>query len=521
MNIQGIIDNLFSIQTILALLVGVVGGMIIGALPGLGSTMGIAILIPVTYSMEPAPSIIMLTAIYTCATYGGSISAILLHTPGTVASAATAADGYAMTLRGEGLKAIGVSTISSGLGGFFSAVMLLFLAPPLARASLAFSSAEIFFITLFGLTIIGSLSADAPAKGWASGVLGLCVAMIGYDVSYGVARYTYHITALESGIQTVPALIGLFSISQVMIQAETIKARREHKEEDGEAQVQRALAGMKGSFWPTRQEFLAMIPNIIRSGIIGLCVGILPGAGGDIGSWVSYNEAKRFSKDKDSFGKGNFQGVCASETANNAVTGGSLVPLLTLGIPGSSAAAVILGGLTIHGLIPGHALFTTQGNITYSIIIGFAIANLLMVVIGVFAAKYVVKVTNVPNDVLAPIIVVLSVIGTYAINLSMIDVYVMAVLGLLGYFMRKFDIPTAPMVLGLILGSMAENALNRSISMAKGVNVLIYFSRRPICIVFFILIIISGFAPAMMKRLEKKVVGTGREEANVDMSSDD
>ncbi len=520
MNIAGILANLFTVQTLLAMLVGVLGGMIIGALPGLGSTMGIALLIPVTYTMEPAASIIMLTAVYTCATYGGSISAILLHTPGTVASAATAADGYAMTLKGQGLKAIGVSTISSGLGGFFSAIMLLFLAPPLAKASLAFSSAEIFFITIFGLTIIGSLSADAPAKGWASGVLGLCIAMIGYDVSYGVARYTYHITALESGIQTVPALIGLFSISQVMMQAETIKNKREHKD-DGDEQVKKALAGMQGSFWPTRQEFFSMIPNIIRSGLIGLGVGILPGAGGDIGSWVSYNEAKRFSKDKESFGKGNYQGICASETANNAVTGGALIPLLTLGIPGSSASAVILGGLTIHGLIPGHALFTTQGDITYSIILGFGIANLLMVIVGVFAAKYVVKVTNVPNEVLAPIIVVLSVIGTYAINMSMIDVYVMAVLGFLGYFMRKFGIPTAPMVLGLILGSMAENSLNRSISLAKGVPVIQYFAGRPICIVFFILIIVSGFMPALMKQLEKKVVGKGREEANIGNASDD
>lgn len=509
---EQLLHNLFSMQSIIALLVGVVGGIVIGALPGLGATMGIALLIPFTFGMEPAAAIIMLVALYTSALYGGSITAILLHTPGTPASAATALDGYALTKQGKGLQAVGISTVASMIGGTLSGVALLFLAPPLAVISLKFNAPEYFLIAIFGLTIIGSLAGDNMVKGIISGLIGMCISFIGYDTVFGVARYTYGVTALESGVQLVPALIGLFSISQVLIQAEGIRAMRKG------ARVE-PIPDLTGSPIPPIRETLKQIPNLIRSSIIGIIVGIMPGAGGDIGGWMGYNEAKRFSKNKELFGKGAREGIWASEAANNAVTGGSLVPLLTLGIPGSSAAAVILGALMIHGMTPGYALFSKQGDITYAIIIGFMIANILMGIIGLLIAKSVARVSGISTAILAPIIVVLSVVGAYAINMSFVDVVTMAVFGILGYLMRKTGFATAPITLAIILGAMAERNFHRAIVMSKGVNVFLYYLTRPICLVLIALIIISLLAPFFVNKLNKKipsVASTGADENSDD-----
>lgn len=506
------LQHLLSVQTLIGLIIGVGGGMAIGALPGLGATMGIAILIPVTYSMDPVPALIMLTALYTSAIYGGSITAILLHTPGTPASAATAMDVYQLTMKGQGLRAIGMSTVGSMIGGTISGIALLLIAPPLAWFSLQFNAPEYFLLAIFGLTIIGSLAADNLLKGLISGIFGLCLALVGYDVMNGIPRFHYGITALQTGIQTVPALIGLFSLSQVMIQAETIGKGGSGVKETAE---------LKGQFLPTLAEMKMLIPNYIRSAILGIVVGILPGAGGDIGSWVGYNEAKRASKHKEEFGKGSIEGICASETANNAVTGGALIPLMTLGIPGSSAAAVLLGGMMIHGMTPGSALFTEKGDMTYSIIFGFILANLLMGVLGMLVAKYIVKVVKVPYGILAPIIVVLSVVGAYAINISFVDCCIMAIFGFLGYYMRKFDFPTAPVVLGLLLGSMAEQGLLRSFIMAKDTPILMYYLTRPICIVLIALIIVGVLAPQIGNIINKKMGKPDVAATGADENSDD
>jgi putative tricarboxylic transport membrane protein len=494
-----ILQTFLTLQSLIALMVGVLGGMLIGALPGLGATMGVALLIPITYGMEPTAALIMLTSIYTSAIYGGSITAILIHTPGTPASAATAADGYALTLQGKGLEALGASTICSMIGGTISAIALMTIAPPLAGFSLRFSAAEYFLIAIFGLTIIGSLAGDNMLKGLLSGIFGLALGLIGYDVSFGVARFTYRITALESGIQLVPALIGMFSISQVMIQAEKIGEIKK---------IADTRSMMQGKFFPSWKGFAGWIPNIIRSSIIGVIVGILPGAGGDIGSWVSYNEAKRFSKHPEKFGKGATEGVVASETANNAVTGGALIPLLTLGIPGSGTAAVLLGGLMLQGLAPGHSLFSHYAGITYSILLGFLVANILMGLVGMLIAKYVAKVANVDIGILAPVIVILSIVGAYAINMSVLDVSIMVIFGFIGYWMRKFGFATAPVILGIILGPMAENGFVRAQMMAKGQNMFIYYLSRPVCVVLIVLIIIGLLMPLFMSRLQKRIAAS-------------
>lgn len=492
-----VFHNLFCFQSILGLFIGTFGGIIIGALPGLGSTMGIAILIPVTFTMEPTGALIMLTSLYTASMYGGSISAILLHTPGTPASAATAMDGYELTKQGKGLQAIGITTTASMFGGTISAIFLLLIAPPLAKMSLRFNAPENFFIAIFGLTIIGSLSSDNMSKGLLSGCLGLSLSCIGIDPVIGLSRFTYGQTALESGISMVPALIGLFSFSQVMIQAERMdKIRRGEKTDIPD--------NLSGKVVPPLVEVMQQIPNIIRSAVIGVFVGILPGAGGDIGSWVGYNEAKRFSKDKAKFGKGSKEAIWASEAANNAVTGGALIPLLTLGIPGSSATAVLLGGLLLQGLQPGHALFSSQADITYAIIIGFMISNILMGVVGFLTAKHLVKVAKISTAVLAPIIIVFSVIGSYAISTNFFDVVIMLIFGVIGYFMRKAKFPTAPVVLGIILGPLAEQGYLRSLAMAKGLSFFSFFIRRPICLVLITLILLSLLAPIFVSLMHKK-----------------
>lgn len=494
-----VLKMFFTVQTIMALLIGTVGGMVIGALPGLSATMAIALLIPVTFGMEPVAGLVMLSAIYTSAVFGGSISAILLHTPGTPASAATAMDGYALTKEGKGLKALGISTISSMIGGTISALALLFLAPPLALVSLKFNAPEYFLIAIFGLTIIGSLAGESLVKGLASGVLGLMIGLVGMDIMHGYPRYTFGFITLESGIALVPAMIGLFSISQVLIQAEKIKNAK-----NNEVKESTDINLLQGSLLPSWAEFKTILPTIMRSSVIGVLVGILPGAGGDIGSWVSYNEAKRFSKNPEKFGKGSIEGIAASESANNAVTGGSLIPLLTLGIPGSATAAVLLGGLLIQGLVPGHQLFSAYAGITYAVMFGFLLANILMGVIGLLIAKHIVKVSTVPIGILSAVIVVLSIVGSYAINNNVFDIYVMAAFGLIGYFMRKTGFHPAPVVLAIILGPLAERSFKQSVVMSKG-NLLTYFLGRPICIVLMLLIVLALFAPVIMNYAQKKI----------------
>lgn len=487
-----VLANLLTFQVLAAITLGVVGGIVIGALPGLSGTMGVALLIPVTFGLEPVAGLAMLASIYTAATYGGSISAILINTPGTPAGAATALDGYQMTRNGEGAKALGVSAIASMVGGTISALVLLFVVPPLSRITLAFSAPEFFLIAVFGLTIIGSLASGSVIKGLAAGALGLLVATVGIDTLTGLPRFTFGTTPLQSGIELVPALVGLFALSQVMILAEA--------SDPGESQI---VGTLQGRVLPTLQEFKRIIITIVQSSGIGVFVGMLPGAGGDIGSWVGLNEAKRFSRDKEKFGKGCVEGVAAPESANNAVTGGALIPLLTLGIPGSSVTAVLLGGLLIQGLRPGRELFTTQADITYAVILGFLLANILMGIIAIAGARLFVKITTVPQNVLSPIIVALCIVGAYAINNSITDVWVMIVFGLIGYLLRKMGFPPAPVVLGLILGPIAEEGLRQSISLAQG-DVLGYYLSRPISIVLIVLILLAIFSPLLIRYLKSR-----------------
>lgn len=486
---QQVLTNLISIESLMALVLGVVGGMIIGALPGLNATMAISLLIPITYSMAPHAAFIMMMAVYTSAFYGGSLTAILIHTPGTPSSAATAGDGYALTKKGRGLEAMGMSTGASMFGGAVSGVALLTLAPLLGKISLMFSAPEYFLIVILGLSIIGGLGGGSMIKGFLMGCFGLFLGTIGTDGLTGQLRFTFGIDGLYAGISTVPALIGLFSISQALVLSE--------KYLDFKNGVHRTLDdnSMKGKFLPSFKEMLRLGPNFIRSAIIGVVVGILPGAGGDIGAWFAYSQAKKASKHPEEFGDGSLEAICASETANNAVTGGSIIPLITLGIPGSTVAAVLLGALILHGLTPGQSMFTKNITTTYTIIIGFILANIMMGLIGIVICRQVVKITKVSDAILIPVIVVLSTIGSYSINNRFSDVYLMLIFGLIGYLCRKLDLPTAPIILGMLLEATGESGFKNAILMSKGQPVILYYLQRPASLVLLVLIFLTVVVP--------------------------
>ena len=491
-----VFSNFFSLESLIALVVGVVGGMVIGALPGLNATMAISLLIPITYTMSPYAAFIMMMAVYTSAFYGGSLTAILIHTPGTPSSAATAADGYALTQKGRGLEAMGMSTVASMIGGALSGVALLTLAHLLGKVTLLFSAPEYFLIVILGLSIIGGLGGGSAVKGYLMGVFGLILGTIGTDTITGQLRFTFGNMGLYSGISTVPALIGLFSISQAMVLCEQHAAfkRGEHRTVDESA--------LHGKFLPSAKEMIFHLPNFIRSAIIGIVVGILPGAGGDIGAWFAYGQAKKASKHPEEFGNGSIEAICASETANNAVTGGSIIPLITLGIPGSTVAAVLLGALIMHGLTPGQSMFGKNVTTTYTIIIGFIAANILMGLIGMLICRQVIKITKVSDAILVPVIVVLSTIGSYSINNRISDVYMMLAFGLIGYLFKKVGLPTAPIILGLLLESTGEQGFKNAILMAKDTPVLLYYLQRPASLVLILLIVATVIVPTIQSAVK-------------------
>jgi len=498
----GIIAEMMNLYFIAVLVFSVLAGLLLGALPGFSATMSIAILLPFTFTMPPAAGITMLMGVYAASLCGSAIPAILIQTPGTAASAATVADGYQLTLQGQGLKALGVAMIASAVGGVLSGLALLFISPPLASFSLRFSAPEYFLIACLGLCIIASLAGDSMPKGLLAGALGLAIGVVGLDAVTGAPRMTFGSINLESGINFVPAMIGLFALPQVFSEAEKILRKRREKVATEKA-TEKAVIKAEGKMIPTAAEFIMLIPTMIRSSIIGIVVGIIPGPGADIGSWISYNEGKRFAKKPELYGKGSLEGITASETANNAVAGGTLIPLFTLGIPGSAAAAVLMGGLMIHGLVPGHALFTTHATVTYSAIFGFLIAKLLMGIVGLGIAPFVVKITHIPPAVLYPIVVVFSLVGSFAMRNNIFDVYTMFAFGVLGHFMKKADFPTAATVLGMILGSMAEIGFRTSLVMSRG-NMISFFFSRPISVVLIVLLVICVGLPIISGVKKKK-----------------
>lgn len=481
--------NALKLINILTAAASVSVGIIVGSLPGLSAAMGVALLIPITFGMPAETALIALAGVYVGAMYGGSISAILLHTPGTSSAAATAMDGYPLTLKGQAGKALATATISSFIGGILSSIALYTLSPPLATLALKFGPAEYFWLSIFGLTIIAGVSSKSMLKGLMSGALGLVLSTIGMDPMFGIPRFTFGRNELLEGLPFTATLIGLFSMSQVLLLAE--KKIREAK----------AAREFSDKVYLTKDEIKRIAPIGLWTGMVGTVVGILPGAGGTIASFIGYNEAKRLSKNKKDFGTGVIEGVAGPEAANNAVTGGSLIPTLTLGIPGNSVTAILLGGLVIQGLKPGPDLFTIHGKITYTFFAGFVVVNILMLILGLFAVRLFAQVSKVDDTVLIPIIFALSVIGSYSITNNMMDVWVMFVFGIVGYFVKKFNLNSAAVVLALILGPIGETGLRRTLIMNKGNYMALLNS--PISIALLAISILSLLTPLIMGSIDK------------------
>ena len=449
--------NVVQPHNLLAILVGTMIGMFIGAMPGLSATMAIALLLPLTYSLSPETGLAMLASLYLAAMYGGSIAAILLRTPGTPAAAATVLDGYPMAQKGLAGKALGLSLTASLIGGVMSSVALLTVAPLLGRIVLNFGPVEIFAVAVLGITIIGSLSQGSAILGLMSGALGLLLAMVGMDLTTGTPRFTFGYLDLFGGIDFTVALIGLFSIPQavrLIVQ--------------GNHDAEQSVSNVGDRMLPNWREFKNLLPNSLRSGVIGIFVGLIPGTGGDTASWFAYNEAKRFSKHKAEFGTGYPAGIVAPEAANNAVVGGALIPTIALGIPGSSSTAVLLGGLMVHGILPGPTLMTDHGDVTYTLLWAVLFANVALFLVGVLFTRACVIVTRIPNRVVGPVIIVLSVIGSFAINNSVFDIGLMIAFGMIGLAFDSFKIPTPPLVIGLILGPILDTTLQQSLLIGGG-----------------------------------------------------
>jgi len=481
---------------LLLLLGSTVLGIVFGALPGVSSTMGVAVLIPLTYGMDPVSGLIMLAGIYCGSVYGGSISACLLNTPGTPASAATTLDGFPMTRKGRGGEALHEACVASFWGGIFGAVVLMFLAPSIANFSLKFGSQENAMMAIFGLTIIVTLSKGSLLKGFISGLIGLLISMIGMDITTAYPRFTFNITTLLGGVAIIPAIVGLYSMTQLLTSS---------GEKTGVLVDQEGIKNIKIPK-PSLKDFRRYPMTYIKSSVIGAFVGIVPGAGGNIAGYIAYNEAKRTSKTPEEFGQGCREGVAATEAANNAVCGGSLIPMLTLGIPGNSVAAVLMGGLMIQGLTPGYSLFTTYGKITYPFLAGFILAQFAFTIIGLIGAKQFVKVVKMPKGFLLAGIGVLCAVGSYAASNNIADVYIMLIFGIIGYFLKTAGFDISAVVLGMMLGSIAEAGFMQSYSLYQRdlAATLTSFFTRPISLILIIICVVSCFSPLISARKEKK-----------------
>jgi putative tricarboxylic transport membrane protein len=484
---------------LLVMSLALAGGIIIGSLPGLTATMGVALLVPLTFAMEPATGLLMLGAMFSGAIYGGANSAILINVPGTPAAVCTTLDGYPLTQKGKADSALFTALFASVIGGIIGTIPLLLFTQPLAMVALKFGPSEYFWLAVFGLTTISSIALGNLTKSLLGGTLGLLLATIGIDPSTGLSRFTFGSEHLVAGITLIPAMIGMFSMSMVLgLMDDNRTYAVKYKREPGV--ISKVIGQVLRHF--------KMV--VLRSSIVGIIVGILPGAGANIASIIAYNEAKRFSKNPDQLGKGSLEGIVASETANNANVSSSLIPLLALGIPGCPPSAVLLGGLLVHGLLPGPRLFTQSPEIVYTFIMGLFVANILMLFVGYAGMKLFVRVLSVPNYYVAGVVMVLSVIGSYAIRNDMVDVYIMLIAGLIGYVLNKIDIQPAPIVLGLILGTIAEVGFFQTwlTGQARGAIFEAFFT-RPISIVLILLILISILTPLIADYKKKKATKEG------------
>lgn len=479
--------HVFDPANFLFLFIGVFSGIVFGALPGLTATMGLALLVPFTFTMSPTAGLIMLAGIYVGAMYGDAIPAILINTPGTPAAIATTFDGFPLAQKGMAQHGLVAAAFASSFGSLFANIVLATAAPPLAAASLMFGPPEYFWLGVFGLTIISTLSTGSVLKGFLAGAVGLLLSTVGMAPIGGDVRLTFGSTQMQAGIELIVALIGFFCLPEIL---SSVIGQRQTTYASEKVRPSLSVIG------ETIRDLLKKPVLMIRSSLIGTVVGFAPGAGGNIASMVSYNEACRWDKNPSEYGKGTIKGVAASEAANSAMAPGSLIPLLTLGIPGSPPAAVILGALMLHGMRPGAELFTSYADVIYAFIMALLVAAFLVTIIGSFGSFFFARIINIPSRFLAPTIIFMTVLGSYAIRNNIIDVWIMFIFGIIGYISNKLKFHPAPIVLGLILGPFVEEGLVQSMLAGKAAGgVVPYMVFRPISLVLIALSLMSLFWP--------------------------
>ncbi|MBA2692893.1 MAG: tripartite tricarboxylate transporter permease [Rubrobacter sp.] len=464
--------------------------MVMGAMPGLSATVGLALLLPITFTLDAVSGLVLLGACYMGAIYGGSFTSILVNAPGTPSSIATAFDGYPMTRQGRSEEAIIAVTIASVVGGVIGVAGLILFAPILANFVLNFGPQEYFWLGIFGLAMIASLAAKSLVKGFIGGLIGLLIAAIGIAPVGGEVRFDFGFTFLQGGIPLVVALIGFFTIPAIIDMISDPSARRAQMMDEGSGPRPSILI-------PTERRVLSRPMNLIKSAIIGTVVGALPGAGGNIANLIAYNESRRTSENPEEYGKGEIDGVVAPESANNAVVGGGLIPLLTLGIPGAPPDAIIYSVLLLQGLRPGAELFTDQGSLTFTFMVSIAFAAVMMVPVGLVAGRALQRsVVNTPTRYLAPAVILLTIVGAYAVRNNVADVLLMVTLGLIGFGLRYLGIPPATIVLGIVLGVIVEEGLVQGLLASSDLAMpWTSFFTRPISLVIITMIILGTVWP--------------------------
>ena len=469
---------LFTLQNIIWINLGVFIGAVFAAIPGLSVILCVILFLPVTYTMSAIPGMMFLLGIYCAGGYGGSVSAILINTPGTPHAAATMLDGHPLSKKGRTKAALKIALYASTFGGVFSALMLLFLGPQVAKVAAQLGTPEYFMVCVFGLTIIAGVSGKSIVRGLISACLGLLIACVGSDPMTSYDRFTFGISRLYLGMDLAVCLIGLFALVEILAKAEkrldSLKLDTAKMHDDGKI---------------TKAEYKRMARPVIVSSLIGVMVGIIPGTGASEASWFSYSQAKNMSKHPEEFGHGSVEGIAAAESANNAVTGATLIPLLTLGIPGDGTVAIMLSALMINGLNPGISLFTTDGDIMYAIMLGLILVNVFMFIQGKFLTTLFAKVVPIPQEILTPIIVIFCMAGAYSVNENYFDVAIALVFAVLAWVLRKLDLPAVPILLGMVLGSMTETNFRRALLISNG-NPSIFFSSI-YCWIFVVLIIFA------------------------------
>lgn len=475
---------------------GIIVGLFVGALPGLSATMAIAILTPLTFWFEPAQGFAMLIGVWNSAIFAGGISAILINTPGTPASIATTFDGYHLYKRGQGGLALGINVIYSALGGLVSTAALIFLSFPLARFAIKFGPSEYFALALFGLTMMITVSENSVLKGLIVGFAGLLISTIGIDPILSLKRFTFGSTNLAAGISFLPIMIGMFGIGEVLTQIYDSR-----KKEDEKAEREKAKNLELGRILPNGQEYKALAKPTLLASVIATIIGAIPATGGDIASIICWGQAKKMSKHPEEYGNGSLEGLAVSCTANNGVIGGALTTMLTLGIPGDTVSAILIGSLMMYGMQPGPRLFAENKPFVINLMLLMILANLAFVVVGLLTARVSSKVLNVSKQTVWVSVTMLCIVGAYALNNSYFDIIIMAAAGMLGFLFRKGGFAPGPFILGLLLGNMLESNFRRTLVMSQG-NLSIFFT-RPITLVLVLLIAFTFLYP-LIKGMVKK-----------------